>query len=155
MADIRMWMNHNLLKLNDDKTEILIITTSEELSKISDISIKVGDLTISPSDNPPRHVGVIFDSTCCLGAKLCRSMNFNLYSDGKIRRYLDRPTSENMINATVISRLDFCNSLQYGTKQSHIDRLQWCQNNAARFISKRCKVDHIHRPQKVLGHLLQ
>ena len=74
--------------LNDDKTELLIITTREELSKISDISIKVGDQSISPSDDPPRNLGVIFHSICCLDAhiaKLCRSINFNLYSVGKIR----------------------------------------------------------------------
>ena len=90
VADIRFWMNDNFLKLNDDKTELLIITTREELNKISDISIKVGDQSIS--DDPPRNLGMIFDSTCCLDAhvaKLCRSINFNLYSVGKIRKYLD------------------------------------------------------------------
>ena len=48
VADIRIWMNDNFLKLTDNKTELLIITTREELSKISDISIKVGDQSISP-----------------------------------------------------------------------------------------------------------
>ena len=114
VADIRIWMNDNFLKLNDDKTELLIITTREELSKTLDISIKVGDQSISPSDDPPRNLGVIFDSTCCLDAhvaKLCRSINFNLYSVWKIRKYLDGPTTEKIINATVTSRLDYCNSL--------------------------------------------
>ena len=146
VADIRIWMIDNLLKLNDDKTELLIITTREERSKISDISTQVGDQSISPSDDPPRNLGVIFDSICCLDAhvaKLCISINFNLYSVGKIRKYLDEPTAEKMINATVTSRLDYCNSLLYGAKQSHIDRLQCCQNNAASIISKRRKFDHI------------
>ena len=156
VADIRICMNDNFLKLNDDKTELLVITTREELSKISDISIKVGDQSISPSDDPPRNLGVIFDSTYCLDAhiaKLCRSINFNLYSVGKIRKYLDGPTAEKMINATVTSRLDYCNSLLYGTKQSHIDRLQICQNNAARIISKRRKFDHISPVLKELHWL--
>ena len=48
-----------------------------------------------------------------------------------------------MINATVTSHLVYYSSLFYGAKQSHIDRLQCCQNNAARIISKRCKFDHI------------
>ena len=99
-----------------------------------------------PSDDLPRNLGVIFDSTCCLDAriaKLCRSINFNLYSVGEIRKYLDGPTAKKMINATVTSRLDYCNSLLYGAKQSHIDRLQCCQNNAATIISKRRKFDHI------------
>ena len=94
-------MNDNFLKLNDDKTELPIITTREEPGKISDISIKVGDQLIPPSDGPPRNLGVRFDSTCCLDAhvaKLCKSIHFNLYSVGKIRKYLHEPTTEKMIN---------------------------------------------------------
>ena len=89
VADIRIWMNDTFLKLNDDKTELLVIATHEELSKISDISIKVGDKSISPSDDPPRNLGVIFDNTCCLDAHIAKS-----YSVGKIRKYLDGPTAE-------------------------------------------------------------
>ena len=140
VADIRIRMNDNFLKFNDDKTELLIITTREDLSKLSDISIKVGDQSISPCDDPPKNLGVMFDSTCCLDThvdRLCRSIKFNLYSVGKIRKYLDGPTAEKIIDATVTSRLDYCSSLLYGAKQSHIDRLQYCQNNAARIISKR------------------
>ena len=146
LADLLIWMNDIFLKLNDDKTELLFITTCEELSKISDISINVGDQSISPIDDPYRNLGVTFDSTCCYDAhiaKLCRSINFNLYSVGKIRKYIDWPTAEKMANAIVISHLYYCNSLLYGAKQSHIDRLQCCQNNAARIISKRRKSDHI------------
>ena len=44
----------------------------------------------------------------------------------------------------VTSHLDYCNSLSYGAKQSHIDRLQCCQNNAATSVSKRRKFDHIY-----------
>ena len=147
VADIRIWVNDNFLKLNDDKTELLIITTREELSKISDISIKVSDQSILPGDEPPRILGVIFDSTCCLDAhiaKLCKNNNFNLYSVGRIRKYLDKPTTvKKNITATVKSRLDYCNSQLNGSKQSHIDRLQCCQNSAARIISKMCKFDHI------------
>ena len=148
VANIRIWMNANFLELNDDKTEFRIITTREELSKISDISFKVGDQSISPSDDPPRNLGMIFDSTCCLDAHVAklwlrRSINLNLYSFGKIRKYLDEPNGGKIINATVTSRLDYWNSLLYGAKQSHIDGLQCCQNNAARIISKRRKFDHI------------
>ena len=80
--------------------------------------IKVGDQSISPSDDPPRNLSVIFDSTCCLDAhitKLCRSINFNLYSVRKIRKYFDGPTADRMINAAVTSRLTYCNSPLYGT----------------------------------------
>ena len=87
-----------------------------KLCKISDISVKVRDQLISPSDDPPRNLGVIFESTCWFDAhiaKLCRSINFNLYSVGEMRKYLDGPTTKKIINATVTSRLDYCNGLSY------------------------------------------
>ena len=47
---------------------------------------------------------MIFDSTCCFDAhvaKLCRSIDFNLYSVvvEKIRKYLDKPTTGKMIRS--------------------------------------------------------
>ena len=115
--DIRAWMKLNLLKLNDDKTELLVITSRPSTSQSLHISIKVGDQDISPSEEPPKNLGVIFDSTCSLRdhvSNVCRSINFNMYSIGKIRKYLDRLTVEKLVNATITSRLDYCNSLMFG-----------------------------------------
>ena len=64
--DIKTWMTNNLLKLNDDKTELIIVTTSETTSRQEDIVINIGDSPIAPSMEPPRNLGVLFDSTCCL-----------------------------------------------------------------------------------------
>ena len=144
--DIRAWMKLNLLKLNDDKTELLVITSRPSTSQSLHISIKVGDQDISPSEEPPKNLGVIFDSTCSLRdhvSNVCRSINFNLYSIGKIRKYLDRPTVEKLVNATITSRLDYCNSLMFGIPKELISQLQKRQNHAARVITKWRKYDHI------------
>ena len=58
--DIRAWMKLNLLKLNDDKTELLFITSRPSTSQSLHISIKVGNQDISPSEEPPKNLGVIF-----------------------------------------------------------------------------------------------
>ena len=84
VADIQIWMGDNFLKLSDDDHELLILTTHEEISTISNIWTKVGHQTISPSDDPPRNGGAIFDSLCCLDvhvAKLCKSISVNIYSE--------------------------------------------------------------------------
>ena len=144
--DIRAWMKLNLLKLNDDKTELLVITSRPSTSQSLHISIKVGDQDISPSEEPPKNLGVIFDSTCSLKdhvSNVCRSINFNLYSIGKIRKYLDRPTVEKLVNATITSRLDYCNSLMFGIPKELISQLQKRQNHVARVITKWRKYDHI------------
>ena len=140
-------MTNNLLKLNDDKTELIIVTTSETTSRQEDIVINIGDSPIAPSMEPPRNLGVLFDSTCCFNEhvnKICKNINYYLYSIGKIRKYLDKPTTEKMINsAAVTSRLDYCNSLLYGINGYLVSQIQRCQNNAARIVSFRRKYDHI------------
>ena len=137
--DIWAWMKLNLLKLNDDKTELLVITSRPSSSQSLDISIKVGN-------DPPKNLGVIFYSTCSIRdhvVNVCRSINFNLYSIGKIRKYLDRPTVEKLVDVTITSRLDYCNSLMFDIPKELITQLKMRQNHAARVITQWCKYDHI------------
>ena len=74
IMDINTWMTNNLLKLNYDKTELIITTTSEATSRQENIVINIGDSPIAPSMEPPRNHGVLFDSTSCLNdhvKKIC------------------------------------------------------------------------------------
>ena len=112
IKDIKIWMTNNLLKLNDDKTELIVITTHSNTSQNQHIGINIGDSLITPSSEPPRNLGI-----CSLNdhvSKICKSINYNLYSIGKIRKYLDTPTAEKMINCSITPRMDYCNSLLYG-----------------------------------------
>ena len=83
-------------------------------------------------------------------SNVCRSINFNLYSIDKIRTYLGWPTVEKLVNATITSRLDYCNSLMFGIAKELISQLQKRRNHAARVITKWRKYDHI---TPVLVHL--
>ena len=58
--DIRAVMKLNLLKLNGDKTELLVITYRPSTSHYLHISIKVGDQYISPSEEPPKNLYYLF-----------------------------------------------------------------------------------------------
>ena len=48
LKDIRNWMLNDKLKLNDDKTEFMIIGESQQLAKVSINSLRVGTATITP-----------------------------------------------------------------------------------------------------------
>ena len=43
-------MTHNLLKLNEDKTEFIVFGTRQQLEKVDTIAIKIGTETITPTD---------------------------------------------------------------------------------------------------------
>ena len=146
VADIRAWMKVNLLKLNDDKTELIVITSRGSTSERLGISLQVGNELVKMKDEFPKNLGVIFNSTCSLKEHiegLRKNINFNLYSLGKIRRSLDRSSTEKLVNCLITSKMDYCNSLMYGLPYNHIEPLQLCQNHAARIITLRRKHDNI------------
>ena len=44
IAEIREWMVANMLKLNDDKSELIIFGTKQQLAKIGKVSIAIGNI---------------------------------------------------------------------------------------------------------------
>ena len=54
VADIRNWMRHNMLKLNDDKTELIVFVSRYNQHLYSDVSMMVGNTTV-------KNLSVIFD----------------------------------------------------------------------------------------------
>ena len=152
--DIRAWMANNFLKLNEDKTELLIITSKR--SVVPDISITIGGDVIGISQDPPKNLGVTLDDSLCMDkhlSKLAKSLNGGLFKIGKIRKFLDRKSCSSLINGLFTSRLDYCNSLLYGLPKSAIDKLQKLQNRAARTLTFTRKRDHISPVLKQLHWL--
>ena len=74
---------------------------------------------------------------------LIRTANFEQRRINSIRHYLSVQATKTFIPAFVLSRLDYCNSLNSGCPQYFLNRLQKVHNNAARFILKAPKTDHI------------
>ena len=64
-------------------------------------------------------------------------------SIGRIRKYLTNENLKLLVNALVISRLDYCNSILYGLPKRELDKLQRVQNTAARLITGTKQYDHI------------
>ena len=60
ILDIRLWILNDCLKLNDDKTEFLIIGTPQQLGKVNIMSIRMGnsDTHPVPTSRNLRHVCV-------------------------------------------------------------------------------------------------
>ena len=47
VSEIREWMNQNMLKLNDDKTELIVFTSKYKQDLYNDLSITIGDTVVS------------------------------------------------------------------------------------------------------------
>ena len=135
----------NKLKLNDAKSEFLIISSKFQKVDLQHHFIRIGDSDVMPTQSA-RNLGVLFDSNMTMNdfvQKTCQSMYFHLRSISNIRKILSDKTVAIIIHAFVISRLDYCNSLLYNMSSSQIAKLQRAQNSAARILSRTCKRDHI------------
>ena len=49
VSDIREWMNQNMLKLNDDKTELIVFASKYKHDLYNDLSITIGDTVVDCS----------------------------------------------------------------------------------------------------------
>ena len=144
--DIKDWMTDNKLTLNDDKTEVMIISSSRMSTALSiPESFDIGNGSVPFSDTV-KNLGVTLD--CHLSLKthvlnLVRTANFELRRISSIRRLLTTEATATLVSAFILSSLDYCNSLLSGCPRSLILRLQKVQNNAARLILGISKREHI------------
>ncbi len=60
LSDIRPRVSANFLKLNSEKTELLLIGNPKRLPKINNFQLTIGDSTVKPSTSA-RNLGVTFD----------------------------------------------------------------------------------------------
>ena len=59
-ADIRSWMKHNMFKLNDDKTELIVFASRYNQHLYSDVSMMIGNKTVVCKPQV-KNLGVVFD----------------------------------------------------------------------------------------------
>ena len=152
ISDIRVWMIKNKLKINDSKTEFIIFRSPLLKQNLSDLSVSVGNMQVSPSSKV-RDLGVVFDQYLTFHdhiSGICKSTHFHLRGIGRIRNLLTFDATAQLIHATaqlihalITSRLDFCNSILYNLPNKQIERLQRIQNQAACMLKRISLRNHI------------
>ncbi len=134
LADISAWMKENHLQLNLAKTELLVFPATPTLQH--DFTIQLGSSTITPSASVIKtfkeHI-----------AKTARSCRFSLHNIRKIRPFLTEHAAQLLVQALVISRLDYCNAILAGLPSNTIKPLQMIQNAAARLVFNEPKRAHV------------
>ena len=142
---IKKWMTINKLKLNDDKTEAILLGPTERRNSTDLHTIKVGESEIEIVDKV-RDLGLILDANLSMTAHvshIIKTSYFHLRRLGKIRNLLSTKLANTIAVATVTSRLDYCNCCLWGITSEELNRLQKLQNSTARIVSKSKSQDHI------------
>ena len=113
VSAIRNFMLINQLKINDNKTEIVIIGSRQQLSKLPDIHIKIGSINVQPIDTV-TNLGVTLDSKMTMNNhinRVCRNANYQLIKIRQLRQYLTKHSTETIVHAFITSTSDHCNSI--------------------------------------------
>ncbi len=144
LADISCWMKDHHLQLNLAKTELLVVSANPSFHH--NFTFQLGSSTITPSKTA-RNLGVVIDDKLNFTdhiTKTARSCRFALYNIKKIRPFLSEHATQLLVQALVLSRLDYCNALLEGLPASSIKPLQLIQNAAARLIFNKPKKNARH-----------
>ena len=116
VSDIQNWMLQHRLKLNDNKTEVIIFGTKQQLAKLTCDQVEFGNDRIKIVDKV-RNLGGTLDSGLTMEHhvnQLCKNSSHNLYNLRRIRHYLNQHTTEILVHALISSHLDNANSILYG-----------------------------------------
>ena len=138
-----------MLKLND-KTELMLVT-SKRTKHLHNLptSITKGNTQI-PFKQSVKNLGITLDCHLTMNAhvsNIARTCCFELRRLASICRCLTSTATTTLVSAFVLSRIDYCNSLLFGSTHDVTSHLQRIQNYAARVIL------HIPKSSSITIHL--
>ena len=145
LTDIKTWMQKNFLKLNCNKSEIIIIGPDTLTRSTQDFSLNIDGTPVKTSTHI-RNLGVIFDPTLSFLPhvnNITKIAFFHLRNIARLRPSLTFSAAETLIHTFISSRLDYCNSILYGITSKTLNKLQYVQNSAARLLTNTRSREHI------------
>ena len=145
VRDVKNWMEGNKLKLNDEKTEVMLCGNPRALGgKLPEVHLDINGCSIQSSSRV-KNLGVMLDSDFSMQAQvdnLCKNLNVHLKKIATIRDYLTEEVAKKLVTTFILSRLDYCNSLLVGISQDKLLRLQVIQNRAAKLVCRKKRLAH-------------
>ena len=150
LRHIKVWMSTNFLKVNEDKTQFLIISPkTNNRSIFSDLCISFGGSIIIPSDTA-KNLGVILDSNMSMIDNInaiTAKGYYYLHNFYKVADKLTYDLKVELITTYILPLIDYCNVLLFCATKVNRAKLQKLLNNAVRFIfnlnGKRKRKQHI------------
>lgn len=137
LSDIKIWMARRKLKLNDSKTEVIIVRGNLRNNITENFGVlNFGGAQLLPCETV-KNLGVTFDSTLSFNNhidSIVKNCNFHIRNLYAIKKFVNRQNLLTLIHSLVVSRVDYCNSLLVGLPNKTLRKLQSVLNRAARLV---------------------
>lgn len=147
---VSAWMNDNQLKLNPDKTELILTGGPANSWNANFWPSMLGSHPLPATS--VKSLGIVISNDLSMNAQLGSVVSacfFHLRRIRKISRFL----TTLVILALVMLRIDYVNSLYAGIPAYQLQRLQLVQNQAARLIARQPRRQHFKPLMKSLHWL--
>ncbi|XP_061471923.1 uncharacterized protein LOC133379865 [Rhineura floridana] len=141
------WMRTNKLRLNPDKTEMLLVGGSSDW--MVDVQPVLYGVTL-PLKEKVRSLGVLLEPSLSLQAQVASVAFYQLRLVAQLCTYLDKDKLASVVHALVTSKLDYCNVLYMGLPLRTVQKLQLVKNAAARLVTGTRWFEHV---KPILAHL--
>ncbi|XDV42481.1 hypothetical protein PO909_011136 [Leuciscus waleckii] len=105
LKDIKHWLDSNLLKLNQDKTELMVFAPLSLLKNVDDIILDVDGYSISASLQV-HNLGIIMDSTLSFQQHIkntTKNAFYHLKNISRLRQCLSNSVAETLIHSFITS----------------------------------------------------
>ena len=119
ISDVKDWATANMLKLNDNKTEHMLVTSkgTKHLHNLP-TSITIGNAYV-PIKQSVKNLGLTLDchhlTVNAHVPNIARTCYFEQRRLASIRRFLTSTATATLVSAFVLSRIDYCSSLLFGS----------------------------------------
>ena len=126
LDSVKHWMDENRLKMNSSKTEIIVFGSRHQLSKIITKNMCINGESIDISDCI-KYLGVWADQHLTFKQHIkikCKTAMWNLQKLKTIRSVLSIEAANTLAMGTIISHLDYCNSIYSGLPEIDLKKLQ-------------------------------
>ena len=131
ISDVKAWANASMLKLNDNKTELMLVTSNRTKHLHSlPTSITIGNAQI-PFKQSVKNLGLTLNCHLTMNAhvsNIARTNYIELCRLASISRFLKITATATLVSAFVLTRIEYCSTHDV---TSHLQRIQ---NYAAQVI---------------------
>ena len=154
LNEIQNYMLLKHLKINPDKTEIMHICRKHRINpNLNSININSSEIELKRTI---KSIGYIIDNEINMNDQISATIkkcNYALHCISKIRIFLDIQATKILINALVISKLEYNLELLHNNKKSDIGKFEKILKKCIRLIFKLKKRDSVSTHMKTLNWL--
>ena len=117
MSDLKIWIARRKPKLNDGKTEIIVIRGNLRNVSVANFDVmSFGDTQLVPCESA-KNLSAVLDSSLSFKShidSIVKTCNFHIRNLYMIKDFVNRKNFVTLVHSLIVSKVDYCNSLLTG-----------------------------------------